>query len=191
VRGPRYFPTCSHARPSTITNSSPPPLGDPLSSFLSPMPLLCTSSSSKVATLCNNQGVHNSSPGPLGPPLLLLLLLVSPLDTLLSTLHLFMGLSSHVLHSGTMHSSTLPPGVVSFLFISGLTPHRAPLAIYFPPLFSTFLLISTLLAYLSTLSLLYSSGSIPFLTSSQQFLDPPQWIHLLSHFPPSLQPPQC
>jgi hypothetical protein len=62
-----------------------------------------------------------------------------------------------------------------------------PLAMFFPPLCSAFLLSSTLLVYLSTLYLLYSSGYIPFFTSSQQFMDPSQHIHLLYHFPPSLQ----
>jgi hypothetical protein len=167
----REFLTYNRAIPSTITNSSPPPLRDPPCSSPSPMPLLCASYSSKVAELHNIQGVQTSSSGPL---LLLLLLWVSSLDTLLSMLRLFTGISSYILLSSTYHSFTHPPGVVSLLFILGLTPHCAPLDNYLLLLCSTLLLNSTLPAYLSalSLSLLFSFGSFIFLTSSQQLIYP-------------------
>jgi hypothetical protein len=119
--------------------------------------LFCALISSKVVAFHNNQRGQTSLPSPSLP---LLLLSVS------STPCLFMGLSSFVLLYGTSYSSELPPGVVSFLFIFGLTPCRAPLANSFLLFFSTFLLILTHLMYLSTLFILFSSRSIPFITSS-------------------------
>jgi len=64
---------------------------------------------------------------------------------------LFLGLSSFVHLPSTTHSSTLPPSVISFLFITGLTPHCMPPTNFLPILCSTFLLNSTLIAYFSNL----------------------------------------
>jgi hypothetical protein len=84
------------------------------------------------------------------------------------------GLSSFVIHSGRTYSPTLPLGVVSFLFILESTPRHVPLDNYFPPLSYSLCLFSTLLMYLLNIFILHSSGSIPYLTSSQKFLDSPQ-----------------
>jgi hypothetical protein len=119
--------------------------------------------------------------------------MVSPLDNLLSMLCLFMGLSPSMLLSITTNSFARPPGVVSFLFIMGLTPHRAPLSIFLPLICSTLLLESTLLTYILALSLsLFSallgpSYSSPHLTNL--------WILLNGSiasltFPPYFHPPQ-
>jgi hypothetical protein len=162
--------------PSSSPNSASL-LFSPYFSLIS-APLLCASSCYKVVTLRNSQGVWISS-----PRTLLLPLLVSPLETLSSMSCLFIDLSSYVLLSSTTYSYALPPGAIYFLFILFLTPHHVPLDNSSSSPFSSFLLISTLLVYLSNLVLLCSSGSIPFLTSSQQFLDPPPWIHFFSQFP--------
>jgi hypothetical protein len=193
MMGPIYLPTFIHSIPSIIANSSPPPLGDPPYSYVIFAPLLfvtssypnnaplicapsfslintlilCTSSSSKFVALRNNQGVGTLSPRPLLLPPLLMILLVSPLDTLSSMSYLFACLSSSVILYGKAYPYALPPSVVYFLFILGPTLCCVPLANSFPPIFFSFLLITTLIAYPSTLFLLYSSGSIPFLTSSQ------------------------
>jgi hypothetical protein len=138
-------------------------------------PLLCASSSYKFVALRDKQRVENSSSRSV-----LVSLLLSLLDTISSMPCLFVGISSSVLHSSKKYSLALPPGVISFLLILDPTPHRAPLAISFPLLSSTLFLISTLISYLSSLFLLYSSGSIPYLTSSRQFMYLPQQTHSLS-----------
>jgi hypothetical protein len=153
-------------------------LGDLHHPLLLLTPLLMPSSSSEVVASHNNQGGQTSSSLPLLP-----LLLVSSLDTLLLTSHLFTNLSSFVLLSSTILSPTLPPGVVSFLFILGLTPHLTPLAIFFLLLCFSFLLSSTLLVYLS---LFLSSAPLgPFFPSPHLNIF---WILLVDPSPLSLFP---
>jgi hypothetical protein len=112
------------------------------------------------------------------------LLLVSSLDTFLLMLHLFNNLSSHVLLSSKKLSPTHPPGAVSFLFISDLATHYSPPSFSSPLICLTCLLSSTLLAYLSTLFLMFSFGSI---IGSPHLLF--FWIPSFFIFLPSFHPP--
>jgi len=81
------------------------------SSLIISVALLCASSSSKVATLCNNQGVRTFSPRSI-----LVSLLVSLLDTISYIPHLFAGLFSYV--STLEHHTLLHYHLVWFIFSS-------------------------------------------------------------------------
>jgi hypothetical protein len=130
--------------------------------------------------------VQNSSPRSI-----LVSLLVSLLDTIYSMPRLFMGLSLSVLYSDTTSTPTLPLCAVSFLFILDLRPRCTLLANYFPLFSSIIFFLSQL--FLHTSQLVFSSSLLgPFHTSPHlnNFMDPPQWIHLLAPFsPPFPKPP--
>jgi hypothetical protein len=115
---------------------------------------------------------------------LLPLLLVSYLDTLLLMPHLFVDLFSSMILSSTKLPPTQPSGVISFLFILGLTTHYSPFTSFSLLLCSNVLLRSTRLAYLLDLFLLCSYGSILFSPHLIFF-----WIHSFSFLPHSFHPP--
>jgi hypothetical protein len=104
---------------------------------------------------------------------------------------LFTGFPSPMLHYGRT-SSLSPLHGLSFFFILGSTPHCTPLAISPLQLHPSFSLNSNILTYILTLFLLYSSGSIPVLTSSQHLLGSSRsifWVifpHLYQRHPPVL-----
>jgi hypothetical protein len=123
------------------------------------VPLLCMSTSFDIVASLNIHGVQTSF-----SLTMLSLLLVSLLETLLLTMCLFKNLSPSMLLFRITLFPTHPPGAVSFLFFLGLTPHLSPLSIFFL-LYYNFL-NSSLLAYLLSLSLLWSSG---FILSSHHF----------------------
>jgi hypothetical protein len=136
------------------------------SSLLISAPLLCASSSSKVVTLCNTKGGglchlgHTSITT--GIPTRHHLLYATPLcGPILICAPLW-----HNIHSA------LPLGVVSFLFILDLTPHRVPLANYFPPFSSLFFLSQLFLCTSWTLFLLllFWVHSIPHLISTTSWI---------------------
>jgi hypothetical protein len=149
VSDPRYFPTCIYARSFTIDKASSSYFRGSSPSSPTSTPLIYASYSSMVPKSLKIQGYWSSSSLTVLP-----LLLVSSLDTLLLIPHLFDGLSSYFLLSCVPLSPYIPLGVISFLFILGMTPYLSPLATLFPLLCSTLLLILTLIVYLSTLSLL-------------------------------------
>jgi hypothetical protein len=117
--------------------------------------LLCAPSSFDVTTYLTIQGDLTSFSSNLFP-----LFPESSLDTSFLMSHLFDELYSFALLFGTCISLTHPSGVVSILFILYFTTHLSPLAFYSLLLYSTFLLSSDILLYLSSLLLLYSSRSI-------------------------------
>jgi hypothetical protein len=119
--------------------------------------LLCAPSSSNVTTSLTSQRVLT-----LGSSILLTLLLLSSLDTSSLGPRLFNGLYPFSLLSGTYLSPTCPSSTISFIFILDITTRLSPLSCFPLLLYSTFLLRSSLLTYLSTLFLLYSSRSILF-----------------------------
>jgi hypothetical protein len=119
--------------------------------------LLCASSSFDVTTSLTIQGNLTLFSSILLPVLLVL----SPGTSSLGSC-LFNDLSSSALLSSVDISSAHPSSTVSFLFILVLTTRSSPLDLFSSIIYSIFLLSLTLIEYLSTIFLLFSSGSILF-----------------------------